>query len=87
MSTSKKHKGSLTNKLIMCFACSILIVAIIIGSVFALLFQKHVEITNKEKMEQTAVSISTIFPSASFVTIFLKTLKFSAKMPINMANN
>ncbi len=63
MSTSKKHKGSLTNKLIMCFACSILIVAIIIGSVFALLFQKHVEITNKEKMEQTAVSISTIISS------------------------
>lgn len=62
MQQTKKsnRKNSLADKLSLCFAASILIVTIIICFVFTILFQSYTERVNKEKMEQTANSISSV---------------------------
>lgn len=55
-----KRSHSLADKLAVWFSVSILLVAVVIGIVFTILFQNYTEKVNKEHMKQTAVSVSTV---------------------------
>lgn len=63
MSCKKTRKFKISAKLTLYFTISILLFAIVIGSVFALLFREHTEEIYRENMKQTASSISKIMES------------------------
>ena len=63
MSCKKTRKFKISAKLTLYFTISILLFAIVIGTVFALLFREHTEEIYRENMKQTASSISKIMES------------------------
>ena len=63
MSCKKTRKFKISAKLTLYFTISILLFAIVIGTVFALLFREHTEEIYRESMKQTASSISKIMES------------------------
>ncbi|MBE7057829.1 MAG: HAMP domain-containing histidine kinase [Ruminococcaceae bacterium] len=57
---TKKFRFKIAEKLTVCFTVSILLFAIVIGTVFAVLFREHTQDLYKENMKQTARSISAV---------------------------
>lgn len=57
---TKKLKLKISEKLAICFTVSVLLFAIVIGSVFTVLFREHTQELYKENMKQTAQSISAV---------------------------
>ena len=82
-----KRRRSLANKLAVWFAGSILLVTIVIGIVFTVLFQGYTEKVSKEQMKHTALSVSTVISNliheknGSFGDIFKDKGDFLDKYP------
>ena len=59
----KKYKNKISSKLTLCFTIAILLFAIVIGTIFTVLFRDYTESLYQENMKKTARSISTVITS------------------------
>ena len=59
----KKYKFKISSKLTLCFTIAILLFAIVIGTIFTVLFRDYTESLYQENMKKTARSISTVITS------------------------